>query len=64
MRGMNPKTPPPWDHWARALRAVEEALQGIEIVYRGDPALPQYLDLLHRKRREFRDRIRSLVERN
>ncbi len=65
MRGMkNAKTPPPWDYWKRSLRAVEEALADIEVVYRGHPHLPEYLDLLHRKRREFRAHIRQLVECN
>ena len=64
MHGMDPKTPPPWERWARALRAVEEALVDLDVVYRDDPALPEYRDYLHRKRREFRARIRRLVERN
>jgi hypothetical protein len=64
MPGMDPKTPPPWERWARALQAAEEALVDLEDVYRDDPALPQYRDFLHRKRREFRARIRWLVERN
>jgi hypothetical protein len=64
MRGMNPKTPPPWEYWARLLQPVEEALDGIEVVYCGDPVLPEYLELLHRKRWEFRVHIRWLVERN
>ena len=61
---MDPKTPPPWERWARALRAVEEALSDLDIVYRDDPALPQYRDCLERKRQEFRARIRRLAERN
>jgi hypothetical protein len=64
MHGMDPKTPPPWDYWARALRAVEEALADIDVVYRDDPALPEYLDYLRGKRQEFRARIRRLVEQN
>jgi hypothetical protein len=61
---MDPKRPPPWDYWARALRAAEEALVDIDVVCRGDPALPEYRTYLERKRREFRGRIRRLVERN
>jgi hypothetical protein len=61
---MDPKTPPLWECWARALRAVEAALSDIVVVYRDDPALPKYRDYLDRKRREFRARIRRLVERN
>jgi hypothetical protein len=64
MHGMDPKTPPPWEHWARALRAVEEARPDIEAVYRDDPALAEYREYLERKRGEFRARIRRLVERN
>jgi hypothetical protein len=64
MHGMDPKTPPPWERWARALRAVEAARPDIEVVYRDDPALAEYREYLERKRREFRARIRRLVERN
>jgi hypothetical protein len=56
--------PDPLDRLSRALKATEEALPEIEDVYRDDPALPRYRDYLHRKRREFRARIRRLLERN
>jgi hypothetical protein len=64
MGGMDSKTPPPWDRWVRALQAAEEVLLDLDDVYRGDPNLPVYRKLLQRKRREFRARIRCLVERN
>jgi hypothetical protein len=64
MQGMDPKTSPPWDYWAGALRAVEEALLDIDVVYRDDPARLEYREYLDRKRREFRARIHRLVERN
>jgi hypothetical protein len=64
MHGMEPKTRPTWERWTRALRAAEEALVDIDVVYRGHPALPEYRAYLERKRREFRARIRELVERN
>jgi hypothetical protein len=57
-------TPDPLDRLTRSLKAVEEALPDIEDVYRDDPALPEYRDLLHRKIRAFRAGIRRLVERN
>jgi hypothetical protein len=64
MHGMDPKTSPPWERWARALRAVEVALLDLGVVDRDDPALPSYQEYLERKRREFRARVRRLVERN
>jgi hypothetical protein len=64
MHGMDAKRPLPWDYWARALRAAEEALVALDVVYRGDPALPEYRQYLEHKRGEFRARIRRLVERN
>jgi hypothetical protein len=61
---MTPKTPPPWEPLTRALKNVEEALLDLDVVFRGDPALPWYRDYLERKRLEFRARLRRLVERN
>jgi hypothetical protein len=64
LSGWPPGRTPPWEYWARALLAAEEALSDIDVVYRDDPALPEYRDYLDRKRREFRARIRRLAERN
>jgi hypothetical protein len=61
---MDETTTPPWERWARMLRALEDALPEVEQMYRDDPALPLYREYLDRKRREFRARIRRLVERN
>jgi hypothetical protein len=54
----------PLDGLTRALKAGEKALANLDDVYRGDPALPEYRELLQGKVREFRARICRLVERN
>jgi hypothetical protein len=47
----------------KMLRAVEDCLADMSD-FRDDPNLPEYLELLQRKRREFRARIQWLVQRN
>jgi hypothetical protein len=64
MSGKPNATPDPLDGLTRALKAAEKALANLDEVFRDDLALPAYRELLQRKRREFRARIRRLVDRN
>jgi hypothetical protein len=56
--------PDPLDGLTRALKAAAKALSNLDDVYRDDPSLPEYRELLQGKVREFRARICRLLERN
>jgi hypothetical protein len=64
MSGQPNARPDPLDGLTRALKAAEKALSNLDDVFREDPALPAYRELLQGKVREFRARICRLVERN
>jgi hypothetical protein len=64
MSGQPNATPDPLDGLTRALKAAEKALSNLDDVFREDPALPEYRELLQGKVREFRARICRLLERN